>query len=256
MKMQAVYPLPLGVAAVGLLFGAPIAKAAPMVFFGEDQDANQTVPADSEAVDAQEGFLDNLEGVRVEDFADVDEGEVFPIDIDFDGISATLDGTSDVGNTGVTSNNISGRFPVVGDKYLNVGTSDAAGFELEFSEPQVAFGFFATDVGDFDGNLELTLDGERNYVVDNTIGSFMTGALLFWGIVDEENPFQTVSFENSDEDWRDAFGFDGFTIGSEAQLVDRDPQAVPTPGTLTLLAAGLMGLAFTRLTRGARRAPG
>jgi hypothetical protein len=217
-------------------------SAAPLIFFGEDPNANGSLPVPN-SVAAQASFLSHLVGVHTEDFSGIAVGTQFPFNITFGLDSATLSGTNNVGNTGVQNTPIAGRFAIAGSNYLNVGTADALSFTLTFSAPQAAFGFFATDIGDFMGQLTLTFDGGAPIDVPHTINA-PDGAALFWGIIDVDNPFTTVQFSNT-VGAADAFGFDVFTIGR----VDQVRIPVDEPGVLVLLAFGLVAIGVARRRR-------
>ena len=62
-----------------------------------------------------------------------------------------------------------GRFPISGSKYWEV----AGSFELDFANPQASFGFYGTDIGDFIGQVTLTLHkvggGTQLLTVPNTV---------------------------------------------------------------------------------------
>jgi hypothetical protein len=139
--------------------------------------------------------------------------------------------------------NIAGRFAISGSRYLNVGTDDALSLQLTFSSPQAAFGFFAMDVGDVDGQLALAFDGGPNVVVPHTITA--NGSALFFGYINTDNPFTTVQFFNTVGN-SDAFGFDDFTIGRVEQVVS----PVPEPASMAIFAVlGSIGLIGVRRRR-------
>jgi hypothetical protein len=215
--------------------------AAPLIFFGEDQAAGGALPVPNSAA-AQGNFLSNLVGVRVEDFEGIPLGTNFPFNVTFGADTATLTGTNTIGNTGIVSGGLVGRFPISGSQYLNVGSADTTSFGLTFSSPQAAFGFYGTDIGDFSGQLTISLDGGAPMIVPHGV-AIANGSALFWGIIDTASPFTTVSFSNTGGSG-DAFGFDDFTIGRREQVA-----AIPEPATMLLLSAGIGGLAVIRRRR-------
>lgn len=218
--------------------GGP-AAAVPLIFFGEDV-AGGSLPVPNASA-AQASFLSRLTGVRVENFEGVAVGTQFPFNITFGADTATLSGTNTAVNTGVQNAGILGRFAISGSNYLDVGSTDAASFKLTFTAPQAAFGFFATDIGDFSGQLGISLNGGAVIAVNHTLNA-PDGNGLFWGIIDVSSPFTTVEFKNiAGGTLADAFGFDDFTIGRAEQVV-----SVPLPGTLALLSLGLAGLGWSR----------
>ena len=225
-------PLLATVVAAGIVLSPAAASAAPIFFFGEDLGAGGSLPVPN-SVAAQSSFLASLLGVRVETFETIAAGTQFPIAIAFGPDVATLSGTNTVFNTGIASSGIAGRFAVSGSQYLNVGTGDALSFQLTFSTPQAAFGFFATDIGDVGGQLAVRLDGGPQIIVPHTLNS-PDGAGLFFGIIDAANPFTTVQFLNT-QGSADAFGFDDFTIGRVDQVA-----AVPEPSSIALVASGAL----------------
>ncbi|WP_166404835.1 PEP-CTERM sorting domain-containing protein [Desulfonema ishimotonii] len=149
----------------------------------------------------------------------------------------------------------SGRFSTTpsGDQFLEVQTSpDPEGgtgtFSLEFETEQSAFGFFGTD---FEGSqtdlIFETVIGETFTLNIPFSNPSPTGSALFWGFIDTERQFTKVTF-NGVNLFRDWFGFDDFTIGTEDQVVS----PVPEPATMALLGIGLIGLAAVRRKRTSR----
>lgn len=56
----------------------------------------------------------------------------------------------------LSSGTYHGRYPISGSKYLETNHS----FTLSFLQPVIAFGFYATDIGDFGGSLSVTINGK------------------------------------------------------------------------------------------------
>jgi hypothetical protein len=120
--------------------------------------------------------------------------------------------------SGVTFN---GVFPTSGSNvYFLFLTGGSSSFSITFSSPQAAFGFYATDVGDGFGQLVLRFhhpDGsDSDVTVPSTVGG-TTGSIFYFGIVDPDAPFDSVTFTNTGAG--DGFGFDDLTIGRASQFV-------------------------------------
>ena len=137
--------------------------------------------------------------------------------------------------TEVRTSSSNGRFATSGDAYVNIALG--AGLTISFSDSISAFGFYGTDIGDFGGQLLLTMTNGStvDVTVPNTVDS-PDGALLFWGFIDTENSYTSISFSNTSGS--DSFGYDDMTIGTREQIVP-----VPEPATILLLGIGLIGLA-------------
>ena len=150
-----------------------------------------------------------------------------------------------------------GRFGTSGDGDAERFIQGNNTFVIEFSQLVSAFGFYATDVGDFGGLLTLELldaNGTRVGDAIEIVTSTPTGEtesagggnLLFWGFVDTANQYKSVRVNfNIDAD---GMGFDDFVTGT---LADGPPNPTPQPASLALLGAALAAAGLSR--RRARR---
>jgi hypothetical protein len=182
--------------------------ASPVTFFGEDlSTGDPNIGSLVNATTARNNFFSNLTGVGTETF---DSYASTPASVSFGAAgTATLSG-----GTLASLNDGAGRFPVSGSQYLNASTSN---FSLSFSNPISAFGFFGTDVGDFGGQLSLTLTGSNGVtqiVVPHTIGSggSTSGSDLYFGFYDLTNTYTSITFDNPST--VDVFAFDNLSIGA------------------------------------------
>lgn len=229
---------------------AASAGAGTTTFFGEDLGLGETtrLPAHPNADAANASFLASLpSGVGTEDFEAQTNGAIAPLNLSFPGstgsITATLNGTGSVANVPTGTNGF-GRYPTSGDQYWETGSN----FSVTFSAPVAAFGFFATDIGDFGGQVTLTLSGGGVEVVNipNTING-AGGSVLFFGLIKTAGEsFTSVAFGNT-AGGTDFFGFDDFTIGDPTQVAQGGVVPLPTP--LALAGAGLFTLAAVRRRR-------
>lgn len=241
-------------ALAGLLVPAA-AQADTLTFFGEDinSDGEGRVNPRPNSAQAQSEFLAHLDDAGVADLEQFSDEPDLPLVVDFGTAGeAKLTGGGDID---VVTSGISGggRFPTSGDVYFTADTDDSEPFTLEFEQAQSAFGFFATDVGDFEGQLLLTLTdnlGNTQQVeVPNTVGA-NNASVLYFGLIqtDASDAFTSVTFTDSNETGEDVFGFDDFTIGIQSQV--QPPSAIPAPSAL---AGGLMLLGGLVLRRRRRR---
>ena len=230
----------IAAAALGL-FVAGAVCATPVTFFGQDQSPSSST-ANSDGAHAQ--FMSYLaSGVGTEDFESISPGLYASLPIAFPGstgsITATLGGDLKVcpSNAGSTSCGF-GRFPTSGSQYLQ--TSDT-NFNLTFSTPVSAFGFYGTDIGDINADLTLTLflsgGGSQDFTL-NTAGS-NDGNELFWGFIDQNASYTGIAFGNSLS--ADVFGFDDMIIGDLGQVTG-NPNGVPEPGNFAMFGAGLLAM--------------
>lgn len=219
-------------ATVSLLF-ASAGYATPTTFFGQDQNP-ATTTANSDNARAQ--FLSQLSsGVGTENFEGIPAGSSSLLSLNFPGstgnITANLAGSLLICATNGCGGG--GRFATSGTHYLD--TTD--NFDLTFSSPISAFGFYATDLGDINGDLTLMLTGGGtvNFTVP-TAGS-ANGNQLFWGFIDPLQSYTGIQFGNT-ASGADFFGFDDMTVGDLGQVKIN----VPEPGSLVMFGLGLLGL--------------
>jgi hypothetical protein len=227
------------------LFAAGAAQAAPTIFFGENTAVPFTIGAAPAA--ARASFLSGLSGgVGNQGFEAIALNTVAPLNIAFPGstgsITATITGNGRVRNASNDSPG-NGRFNTTpgGSQWW---TANAA-FSIDFSSPIAAFGFYGTDIGDFDGQVTVALLGTNNVTTSLTIGSTINApnaSALFWGFIDSSMSYTRITFGNTASGF-DSFGFDDFVIGDAQQILPPPPPppgTVSTPATLALAGLGLM----------------
>lgn len=211
-----------------LAFCFSLSSQASFIYYGEDLNPGAST-ANSDA--ANTAFLNALTGVGTENFETFSVGSNSPLSIDF-GLAgtATLTGTGEI-----LSGDYFGRFATSGTKYWNTNES----FVIEFSQAISAFGFYGTDIGDIGGQITMEFQSGATTTlrnVGNTTGA-PDGSLLYWGIIDEANPFTRITFGNTNNS--DVFGFDDMTIGLRSQVVGN---TIPEPSILAIFGLALMGL--------------
>lgn len=210
------------------------AFALQATFFGEDGGYKVTTNSDA----AKAEFFSYLTGVGTEDFESFANGAGAPLITNFGSAgTATLSGLGQIQNYDDT-----GRWAISGTNYWEAPGSSSALFSVEFSESIAAFGFYGTDIGDFDGQVTVTTvsGASTTYTIPHSTsaGNYDYTA-LYWGVIDTENLFTSVVFANTGSG-SDYFGFDDFSIGTIEQV------SVPEPATMLLLGFGLLGLAGLR----------
>jgi len=233
-------------AASAILVSVSYAAATPITFFGQDLAPNNNPNAIPNSKAAQTQFLSNFSSFQVQSFDTFASGTSVTgagITVSFGPAgNATLVGSGDGSGSVITNVASVGAFPISSPNYLNQNFDST--LTLTFQNPQVAFGFFATDVSDSGGNFLIKI-GNAAPITVLTNGQ-PSGNAIYFGIIDTANPFTTVVLTNS-APGSDLFGFDDFTICTAAQVVG---PSVPEPSTLTLLGIGVAGFIKSRRRRG------
>ncbi|HET7274226.1 MAG TPA: PEP-CTERM sorting domain-containing protein [Longimicrobiaceae bacterium] len=239
----------LAVSVVALIALVVPTRSNAQVYFGEDMNSSGYVPLSStpNSDAAADEFLDRLVGTGTETFESFSAGEDPPLNLTFPGAgTATLTGSGEIESVAPGTANGAGRYATSGSKFFEISTGSL--FEIVFSEPVAAFGFFGVDISDFGEELYLTFvrDAGSNteLTVPNTLGagSSTDGSVLFYGFIDDVNPFDAVQFRSSTGE---VFAFDDMTIGSVDQVIPPN-STVPEPISMALLGTGLAGVAAAR----------
>jgi hypothetical protein len=248
------------------------AWAEPSIYFGTDVGPLTSVLDGSASKEARSLFEAKLASQRNEEFVTrTDNPSDLPNPLFGGDPKVTLSGEGTVTNAdcGPEENDpCTGRF----DTTPGGGTSwweSASIFTLEFEDPISAFGFYATDVGDFNARLLVRLfegtasqpsgnDSEFITVIEGPTGGEEegpeppNGSLLFWGFTDATTQYWKIEFVVDQYDRAcsesgkcDFVGFDSLVFGPLKRFVEPPPTDIPEPGTLALgaLSLGLLGFA-------------
>ncbi|WP_206758544.1 putative Ig domain-containing protein [Nostoc punctiforme] len=91
-------------------------------------------------------------------------------------------------------------------------------FQLNFNTPQVAIGFYVTDIGDGGGQLNLTLvnGATKQIQIPHKIDNNISGSKFYFGYIDVANPFTKVTFSASTSN--DGYGIDDITVADAEQI--------------------------------------
>ena len=231
-----------GASAIGLAATA-LPSSAFTTYTGFDPNGNPSVnlvsttgiPVSSAA---EAAFLANLVGTGTETFESFGSGTGAPLSIVFPGAgTATFTGSGGIDSTPAGTTNGFGRYGVSATKFWEVNAGSAGSFDINFSTPVAAFGFYGIDIGDFNGTLSLLFDNGNiaTQLIPTASQNVADGSVLYWGIITNpsEGDISSISFKTT-EGTGDIFAFDNMTIGSRQQV--KPTSAVPGP--LPLFGAG------------------
>ena len=217
----------------------PAGKCQFTYYFGEDinhSDQPPSPPDDPARPDslpncrtAQSAFLAEIgPAYGVNSFEDLAPGSTVT-EFVFGSSIATVQGELTVRDDPAGTYN--GTYPTHGSRH-GFQFNNGASFTMTFSEPQSAFAFMGTDIGDGGAHLLLNIhrsDGTTtNVVVPNSTsisGSWPnnSGSALFFGIIDADRPFTAVTFTNPRVSL-DGFGFDEIMAVSAVTGLEDGPR--------------------------------
>ena len=224
-------------------------NAATTAFFGEDLTPTGIGTGGMpNSVAARGQFIGGLVGVGTENFESYAVGTQVPppLGISFAGAgTATLNATNSTVGISADPRTVDGRWATSGSNFVE--TSAGGDFNITFDNVGgvAAFGFYATDLGDFGNQLTLRVTRNDNttydVIVPHTTGSggSTDGRGLFFGfITTASDVFKKIEFLNN-PGGEDVFGFDDMTVGSLDQVL-------PLPAAAWMGLAGLAGVGLLR----------
>ncbi len=205
----------------------PLGKCRPAFFFGEDVNQTDLPPSPPDDPTrpaelpncrvAQSAFLSALGTARYTNGFEELAPNSSVSTLAFGPATATVVGGLFVRD--VPTGTFDGTYPTEGNRFgLQFGNGTS--FTLAFSSPQRALGFMGTDIGDGGTQLLLTfhrVDGTSvNIATPNSVGTpsafpNISGSALFFGTLDPDHPFTSVTFTNPRASL-DGFGFDEIVV--------------------------------------------
>lgn len=249
-----------GLAFVAFAMAALSAAAGPITYLGNDSGANGAVNAGGAAATARNALLASLSSYGTETFESRIAGTAPTVTIPLEILSgggklrplADAVGSGTVANTNTSGSAFTGRFnttPAPFTGQIGQWWQTNRSFTLTLDTAASAFGFYATDLGDFSGVLDVDVclgaGTCTNYLVSPTTGS--NGSLLFFGYTNNLATFDKLVFRVSQaaglpQGQFDVIGFDDLVVGNVRDTANQ----VPEPGSLALVAASLGLLAALR----------
>mmetsp|Transcript_4274 Transcript_4274/g.16729 ORF Transcript_4274/g.16729 Transcript_4274/m.16729 type:complete len:309 (-) Transcript_4274:385-1311(-) len=112
-----------------------------------------------------------------------------------------------------------GQYPISERNYLRAPNNT---WTITFDCDIVGFGFYGVDIGDVDGQLNVTLefsmaDGDGMLTLQAEHTQDASGNVLYFGFLNEDNKIREITIKNV-EDENDDFVFDNFTVAKPGNV--------------------------------------
>jgi hypothetical protein len=244
----------ISVALVAGLLAAGAAQAAYVTFSGIDNNGNpslQVSPTNASGAESQ--FKAALSGAGTEDFETYAVGTSAPLSLNFGsaGMATMTGGDGMIAGNSAGKTDGNGRYSVTkvgggdGLRFWEVDAGGTGDFNIDFSVPIAAFGFYGVDIGDFLGTVSVGLWSSgtplTTFAVPSAATTVADGSIIYFGVVatTSAEEFTQVRFRTTSGN-EDVFAFDNMTIGVRQQVT------IPAPASLALVGLGLIGLGLSR----------